>query len=265
MAGFTMVNFRRRLAGPVILKSEGEEGSFTALVRRYAPGIPPVAMVKELKAAAAIEEVSSGKLRAVKRAYIPRDLNENQIRLWGSVLRTSELRGNTTSRVPANSDRGLNGAQSIWCIDRKAIPAFQVVSGRGRRWHFSSEWMIGCRLTKSKDRRRRAARRAALPYWRNRRPSRATTMAAPLVPNRSFTMIARRVPRSIELTQSTSSDCRALPCACWRSPDGERAPVAIRRDGVDSEQDSHGGGQVRACSRSAISARLLHGANRSLR
>src|SRR5262245_10288296 len=62
---------------PRDLELDGENGSFAALVRRYAPGIPTIAMVKELQAAGAIEKVGSNKLRALKRTYIPRELSED--------------------------------------------------------------------------------------------------------------------------------------------------------------------------------------------
>src|SRR6516164_5969599 len=65
--------------------SEGDD-SFAALVRRYVPGIPLVAMIKELRGVGAIEELPDGRLRALKRNYIPRELTDNQIRLWGSIL-----------------------------------------------------------------------------------------------------------------------------------------------------------------------------------
>src|SRR6516165_3954494 len=65
--------------------SEGDD-SFAALVRRCVPGIPHVAMIKELRAVGAIEELPDGRLRVLKRNYIPRELTDNQIRLWGSVL-----------------------------------------------------------------------------------------------------------------------------------------------------------------------------------
>jgi Family of unknown function (DUF6502) len=110
---------------PRDLEIEGEEGSFSALVRRYAPGIPPVAMVKELKAAAAIEEIDPGRLRAIKRAYVPRTLNENHIRLWGSVLRdigtTWEYNLTRTSEQRSRFERRAINLS----IDRNAIPAFQ--------------------------------------------------------------------------------------------------------------------------------------------
>lgn len=71
---------------PRDLEIEGADGSFAELVRRYAPGIPLVAMVKELRAAGAVADVAGNRLRAFKRSYIPRELNENIVRLWGSVL-----------------------------------------------------------------------------------------------------------------------------------------------------------------------------------
>jgi hypothetical protein len=110
---------------PRDLEIDGDIGSFAALVRRYAPGIPPVAMVKELKAAAAIEQFGAGKLRAIKRAYVPRALNENQIRLWGSVLKdigtTWEYNLTRTTEQRSRFERRAINLS----VDRKVIPAFQ--------------------------------------------------------------------------------------------------------------------------------------------
>jgi hypothetical protein len=82
-------------------------------------------MVKELKAAAAIEEIRAGKLRAIKRAYVPRALNENHIRLWGSVLKdigtTWEYNLTRTAEQRSRFERRAINLS----IDRKAIPAFQ--------------------------------------------------------------------------------------------------------------------------------------------
>ena len=67
-------NFRTASGEPRDLQvSEGDD-SFAALVRRYVPGIPHVAMIKELRAVGAIEELPDGRLRALKRNYIPREL-----------------------------------------------------------------------------------------------------------------------------------------------------------------------------------------------
>ncbi|MGA2563173.1 MAG: DUF6502 family protein [Steroidobacteraceae bacterium] len=71
---------------PRELEIEGTDGSFAELVRRYAPGIPLAAMIKELRAAGSIADAPGNRLRALKRSYVPRELNENMVRLWGSVL-----------------------------------------------------------------------------------------------------------------------------------------------------------------------------------
>jgi hypothetical protein len=78
-------DFRDETGAPRELNVEGER-SFSELVRRYAPGLPMIAMIKELRGAGAIEERANGKLRALKRAYIPAEFSENQMRLWASDL-----------------------------------------------------------------------------------------------------------------------------------------------------------------------------------
>lgn len=78
--------FRTALGQPRDLPVNEGDVSFADLVRRYAPGIPHVAMIKELRAAGAIANVGGDRLRALKRSYIPRELNDNVVRLWGSVL-----------------------------------------------------------------------------------------------------------------------------------------------------------------------------------
>lgn len=78
--------FRDANGKPRELETDGGAGSFAELVRRVAPGIPVVAMIKELRGAGAIEELPDGRLRVLKRTYIPADFSENQIRLWASDL-----------------------------------------------------------------------------------------------------------------------------------------------------------------------------------
>src|SRR5688572_1645145 len=110
---------------PRELKVDGERRSFAALVRRHAPGIPVVAMIKELVAAGAVERIEGDKVRALKRTYIPRALSENQIRLWGSVLRdvgtTLEI---NVSRTPTERPRFERRALSL-DVDRDALPEFR--------------------------------------------------------------------------------------------------------------------------------------------
>src|SRR5215469_654411 len=105
--------------------SEGDD-SFVALVRRYVPGIPHVAMIKELRAVGAIEELPDGRLRALKRNYIPRELTDNQIRLWGSVLEdVGTTLEHNLMRKPSERPRFERRALSL-TVDRKALPDFEA-------------------------------------------------------------------------------------------------------------------------------------------
>lgn len=112
---------------PRALSLDGETGSFTALLRRYAPGIPPVAMIKELKAAAAIEELDDGSLRALKREYIPQRLDEAKIRLFGSIVHDlgTTLEHNLTrpAQVPARFERRAVSVR----VDPKVLPQFRAL------------------------------------------------------------------------------------------------------------------------------------------
>jgi len=116
---------------PKELPIEGAgEGSFPELVQRYAPGIPLVAMLKELRASGAIADAAGNRLRVLKRHYIPRELNENLIRLWGSVLRDlAATFEHNVSRDEADPPRFERRAISLR-IDVKALPQFREMLER---------------------------------------------------------------------------------------------------------------------------------------
>jgi hypothetical protein len=119
-------DFRAASGAPRELQvSEGDD-SFAALVRRYVPGIPHVAMIKELRAVGAIEELPDGRLRALKRNYIPRELADNQIRLWGSVLEdVGTTLEHNVMRKPSERPRFERRALSL-TVERKALPEFEA-------------------------------------------------------------------------------------------------------------------------------------------
>jgi hypothetical protein len=118
--------FADRSGSPRDLALEGERGSLAALVRRYAPGIPVVAMVKELRSVGALEEVKGGKLRALKRTYIPRELSENQIRLWGSVLHDVGTTLETNVSGAATNEPRFERRALNLSVDRAALPEFRA-------------------------------------------------------------------------------------------------------------------------------------------
>ena len=115
---------------PRDLEIEGADGSFAELVRQYAPGIPVVAMIKELRAAGALGDAEGKRLRALKRSYIPHELNENLVRLWGSVLQDH---GTTFEhnlyRDEADPPRFERRAISLR-VDPKSLPQFREVLER---------------------------------------------------------------------------------------------------------------------------------------
>lgn len=72
---------------PLLLPVEGEETSFTALMRRCGGGdVRPTTVLKELVSAGAVRERPDGRLQAVQRHYIPHNMDPELLRLWGTVL-----------------------------------------------------------------------------------------------------------------------------------------------------------------------------------
>jgi Family of unknown function (DUF6502) len=130
--------------------SEGED-SFAALVRRYVPGIPHVAMIKELRAVGAIEELPDGRLRALKRNYIPRELADNQIRLWGSVLEdVGTTLEHNVMRKPSERPRFERRALSL-TVERRALLEFEAfLAAEGQAFlERIDDWLAGHQVDNS--------------------------------------------------------------------------------------------------------------------
>jgi hypothetical protein len=109
------------------LKIDGDGPTFAALMRRYAPALPVVAMVKELKSALAVEELTDGRLRPLTRAYVPRGLSAERLRLWASVLsdvaNTIEHNFTRGDSTPSRFERRALNLN----VDRSALPEFRRV------------------------------------------------------------------------------------------------------------------------------------------
>jgi hypothetical protein len=111
---------------PLLLPLEGDVPSFQSLTRLYAPDLPHIALFKELSSAGAVELEADGRLRALKRSYIPNALDPNQIRLWGSILHDigATLAHNVTrpaTQPPFFERRAINPR-----VRRAALPAFRA-------------------------------------------------------------------------------------------------------------------------------------------
>lgn len=88
---------------PLVLDFAGEHKSFSELVKRFGGDIPPGAMRTELVRVGAIEELSDGRLKAVKSVFTPADLDDRlAVALELSLRRLAETILHNTD--PANQD-----------------------------------------------------------------------------------------------------------------------------------------------------------------
>lgn len=71
---------------PALLPLEGAGASFESLVRHCGADVPASTLLKELLSADAVSERPDGRLQALKRTYVPFAMDEQLIRLWGTVL-----------------------------------------------------------------------------------------------------------------------------------------------------------------------------------
>lgn len=71
---------------PRELPFDGDAQSFTALAREYAADTAPITMLRELQRVGAVEEAGDGRLRALKRYYMPLALDPGAVLRAGSVL-----------------------------------------------------------------------------------------------------------------------------------------------------------------------------------
>jgi hypothetical protein len=90
---------------PKELEFDGQSGSFGLLCRRYAPDIPPTAMLKELQRVDAVMEITDGSFKPTMRYYMPDSQDPDAVLRSGSVL---EDLGNT---VAFNLDRDKDATE----------------------------------------------------------------------------------------------------------------------------------------------------------
>lgn len=118
-------DFLNESGQPRDIPVKGEVGSFELLVRRYAPSIPHIAMIKQLHSVGAVEELTDGSVRVLKRAYVPRALSEDHIALWGSVLHDIGTTWEHNLMRDASKRSRFERRAVDLNVDHKALPAFQ--------------------------------------------------------------------------------------------------------------------------------------------
>jgi hypothetical protein len=79
--------FRDKNGRPALLKMKGTGKTFAALIDRVGGAdVQPTTLLKELVSAGAVRKRTDGRLEAIKRDYIPHSMDEQLIRLWGTVI-----------------------------------------------------------------------------------------------------------------------------------------------------------------------------------
>jgi hypothetical protein len=111
---------------PRILPATGPAPSFEVLLKRYAGDIPTTALVKELVKSASIERLPDGSYRALRRYYMPRQMDGRAVERAGSVLAdvatTMEHNLSRTERDPSR----FEGRAQNRNIDPRHLPAFRA-------------------------------------------------------------------------------------------------------------------------------------------
>ena len=111
---------------PALLALDGEGATFTALLRRCGAGdVRPSTLLKELQSAAAIRVTVDGRLEPLQRIYVPHKMDEELIRLWGTVLAdvaTTYVHNLTRdARTPARFERAALNDRVL----ASAVPEFR--------------------------------------------------------------------------------------------------------------------------------------------
>jgi hypothetical protein len=111
---------------PAALALDGAGATFTALLRRCGAGdVRPSTLLRELRSAGAVRVMDDGRLEALQRIYVPQKMDEELIRLWGTVLAdvASTYVHNLTrgTRTPARFERAALNDRVL----ASALPEFR--------------------------------------------------------------------------------------------------------------------------------------------
>ncbi len=98
------VAFRDDSGEPAALPLEGDENSFSALVKKYSGDIPYVAMLTVLENSGTVE-VADGRVTLKERAYIPNGTSADKINILGTDV--GELIATIAHNLQANSGQLL--------------------------------------------------------------------------------------------------------------------------------------------------------------
>jgi hypothetical protein len=111
---------------PLPLAAQGEGETFATLVRRCGGAdVPNSTLLRELRSAGAVRQRADGRYEPLMRNYIPHAMDEQLIRLWGSVIAdvaTTYAHNLTrTAKTPSRFERAAVNHR----IPRSALPAYR--------------------------------------------------------------------------------------------------------------------------------------------
>jgi hypothetical protein len=137
---------------PKLLEVDGAAG-FDGLLKRYAPDIPPTAMLKELMHVGAVRATPTGRVRAVSRTFIPSALDP------AAVIRAGEVVGDLTQTIIHNLTKADQGAKferraMSRQVDRASRRAFDsYLQARGMKFLEEVDGWLADHETKDPDKR----------------------------------------------------------------------------------------------------------------
>lgn len=148
--------FRDKKGQPAILRMSGKGKTFSALIE-HAGGadVRPSTLLKELVSAGAVRVRSDGRLQALKRDYIPHTMDEQLIRLWGTVVADVATTYVHNLTRTAKTDKRLERSAVNDRMPEDSAPAFlqvvekeaQVFLERVDQWLTAHEIKPGARRT----------------------------------------------------------------------------------------------------------------------
>ena len=145
---------------PLDLPRSGESVSFEALARRYGGDLAPVTLLRELRRVGAIEKRSSGRLRVLRRYYMPSPAHPEAVLRAGSVMQDL---GNTIAHNLALEEgqptrfEGRATNEVLRAVDSRAFRAFLEREGQAFLERVD-EWLATHEATPAQRRKYRLRR-----------------------------------------------------------------------------------------------------------
>jgi hypothetical protein len=118
-------DFLDKRGQPALLRMSGKGKSFEALlVRAGGSDVRPSTLLKELASSGAVRVRPDGRIQALKRDYIPYAMDEQLIRLWGTVVADVATTYVHNLTRTAKSDKRLERSAVNNLMPVSAAPAF---------------------------------------------------------------------------------------------------------------------------------------------